>query len=588
MTATSQSWLDIQCEIIPGIIHAVVMKHDKESKQLKISAVWPRDIKQIPEDLISVSNQVADKDTAVVRTQGEDKNNFHSIIGCPLKSDTNDAGIAVVEIAGQASSKTQGVLKLLKWGGIWFNLLHSDVDNAGSTSRLAMVAELLVGTLEHDHFKAAAKTAVTQLASQLECERVTLGLLKKRHIVIQAVSHNAEVDPRSSLLREIASAMEECIDQDATIAYPPLPKSVPHVSFAQEVLSQRNNGKLVFTTPLYSAGQPIGAMTFEMQKDSGFNHDKQELCESVGALLGPILELKYQHDRAFFIKILDNIWNVIAQLLGAKYLLAKILCVGLISGLFYLSTESSVYRLRAPAILEAKFKQIITSPQEGYIYSSSVRAGDWVEKGNVLAMLDTKDIKLERFRLESEYEQFIMQHRAGLLNPNDRSKAAIANAQIKQTKVKMQLLDEQLQRAQITAPFDGVVVSGDLSQLLGSPLKSGQEIFQIAPVDSYRVRILIDEQDIGEVHIGSEGELALTGLPNQTLALKVERLLPVSEALDGKNVFHVEASIAIDNPLLRPGMEGIAKVDVEQRKLLWIWFHELIYWSRLQIWIWLG
>ena len=56
---------------------------------------------------------------------------------------------------------------------------------------------------------------------------------------------------------------------------------------------------------------------------------------------------------------------------------------------------------------------------------------------------------------------------------------------------------------------------------------------------------------------------------------------------DGHNVFAVEA--AIDGPAvaaLRPGMQGIAKVVVGQRSLLWIWTHGLVDWLRLTLWSW--
>jgi len=42
------------------------------------------------------------------------------------------------------------------------------------------------------------------------------------------------------------------------------------------------------------------------------------------------------------------------------------------------------------------------------------------------------------------------------------------------------------------------------------------------------------------------------------------------------------------NPTLRPGMDGVAKVHVGERKLVWIWTHSLFDWLRLNIWSWLG
>ena len=58
--------------------------------------------------------------------------------------------------------------------------------------------------------------------------------------------------------------------------------------------------------------------------------------------------------------------------------------------------------------------------------------------------------------------------------------------------------------------------------------------------------------------------------------------MPIMELI----FFCVEA--AIENPPLvfRPGMEGIAKINVGRANLLWIWTHEMRDWLRLKLWSW--
>ena len=51
------------------------------------------------------------------------------------------------------------------------------------------------------------------------------------------------------------------------------------------------------------------------------------------------------------------------------------------------------------------------------------------------------------------------------------------------------LTGQQLERMQIMAPFDGVVVSGDLSQSLGSPVERGDVLFEVAPLDDWRLML---------------------------------------------------------------------------------------------------
>jgi hypothetical protein len=34
-------------------------------------------------------------------------------------------------------------------------------------------------------------------------------------------------------------------------------------------------------------------------------------------------------------------------------------------------------------------------------------------------------------------------------------------------------------------------------------------------------------------------------------------------------------------------MEGVGKIEVDRRRLVWIWTHEALDWLRLKLWAWL-
>jgi hypothetical protein len=67
----------------------------------------------------------------------------------------------------------------------------------------------------------------------------------------------------------------------------------------------------------------------------------------------------------------------------------------------------------------------------------------------------------------------------------------------------------------------------------------------------------------------------------------VSAITPVATQIDGRNVFRVEAKIDGQIARLRPGMEGIGKVVVGERGLLWIWTHRFFDWLRLALWNWM-
>ena len=98
--------------------------------------------------------------------------------------------------------------------------LESIPRDGGPEPEVASALELLGVALEHERFQAAATAVATELATRLDCERVALGFARNGQTRVEALSHSARFDDRAVLIRDIAAAMDEACDQDATIAVP--------------------------------------------------------------------------------------------------------------------------------------------------------------------------------------------------------------------------------------------------------------------------------------------------------------------------------------------------------------------------------
>lgn len=208
-----------------------------------------------------------------------------------------------------------------------------------------------------------------------------------------------------------------------------------------------------------------------------------------------------------------------------------------------------------------------------------------MQPNDVLFKLDDRDLQLERLKWGSQREQFLRQYRDALAQ-RQRAEMRIVKARLDQAEAQLALVDAQLARIEAKAPFAGVVVSGDLSQSLGAPVERGEVLFQIAPLQQYRLVLKVDERDIDAVATGQQGKLALASGDGEVLPFVVEKITPVAAVVDGRNTFRVEARLLQTLELLRPGMEGIGKISIERRKLGWIWTHSLLDWLRLRLWSW--
>ena len=91
---------------------------------------------------------------------------------------------------------------------------------------------------------------------------------------------------------------------------------------------------------------------------------------------------------------------------------------------------------------------------------------------------------------------------------------------------------------------------------------------------------------VGQVDTLEAPERIRKGMGQYPLPVVILARLAVSVVDQGRNFFRVEAvaSGAIDK--LRPGMEGVGKIDIAQRKLFWIWTHKMVHWMRMWVWSW--
>jgi hypothetical protein len=438
--------------------------------------------------------------------------------------------------------------------------------------------------LQEDKLGAAINAVVNELASKLQCERVSIGLEQSGSIVVRAISHTATFDRKTDVVVLIEDAMDEVLDLDAPMSHPA--QGVDAIeALAHAELAEQSGHPNVCSVPLVHGGHAIGVLTLERSEQAPFDADTVLLCKTAGLMLGPVIEMKRMAERSVWRTWQDQVHTGAAALFGPRRPGLKLGVMLSMLLIVLLSVVNGHHLVAAKTVIEGSVQRAAAAPFEGFIAESFVRAGDKVHKGQLLARIDDRTLMLEQAKWGAEVQQASRRLRQAAA-AQDRSGMAIASAQVDQAQAQLSLIDEKITRARLVAPFDGIVVSGDLSQLLGSPVEQGKVLFEIAPLDAYRVILHVDERDVAFVQLGQKGEIALSGLPNQRTPMVVSQLTPVSTAQDGHNFFRVEANITGQVPQLRPGMEGVGKIDAGQRRLIWIWTHSLVDWTRLWLWRW--
>lgn len=579
--AFCEAWLALQCRDLPGAVNGLLLLREGDGRYTP-AAIWPDRTRDMGH-LAKIAQE------ALVQRSGQtEAGPLSSKVAYPIEVTGVLQGVVVVELAGQAPADLVAALRRLHWGAGWLETLFRRHDADQARSRLArsdITLEMLSIAAENTDQRQAATAVATNLAARLSCSRVSLGLTDGRRVRLSAISYQAVFQKQAQIVDAIENAMEEALDQDAAVAFPPTPDTARRIALAQTDLARQAGVLAVASVPLVSAGRAVGVVTLERDTGAGFTDDELAQIAAVSVALGPLIEARARSQRLISGRAVDATASGMAKLFGPRRPGLKLAALVVVGAVAWLSFATGDFRLSARSVIEGTVERSVIAPFDGFVASATLRAGDRVTAGQVLATLDDRDLQLDMARKQAERDQSQLKYQEAL-GKQDRAQARILSAQIREAEAQIALIQTKLDRSQITAPFDGIIVSGDLTQMLGAPVETGKVLFQVAPLDSYRAILQLEERDMPFIAEGQTGTLRLAGRASEPVPVEITKVVPVATAQDGKNTFRVEAALPEAPLWVRPGMEGVAKVEVDERGLVWIWSRSLIDWARIAIWKW--
>src|SRR5215475_5300028 len=595
--AFGSAWLALQCSRIAGVAAGLLLIPPVDAAARRLSVTWPPrdldvgDLSRLAETAYAERRMVVAPGR--VGADASPAQPVALIVAVPLgtaKEPFAAAAIALTTTAGKPIAAPEFIADRLRWGAGWLEVLpwarHAK-DLSSDIARAASCLDLLAAVGAQPRLRGMAIALTNELATRLQCDRVSLGILRRNGTVrLRAVSHSASFKRENRLADAIENAMDEAIEQRRCVAYPLLPTMERAVTIAHRALADSATApgaSTISAVLVGSRGEPIGALTFERHRAERFTDDTLKLIEAIASLLGPQLSLQLRANRLLAGRVTDRVGDGYKALFGPRRPVFKLCAASIIVLVLALIFAEGEHRVTAKSVLEAEVQRAAVAPFDGFVRAAAVRAGDTVQSGDLLAALDDRDLVLDRLKWRAEHDKLLQRHREALAK-HDRNSLAVLEPQIRQAGSQLALAEEKLARTRILAPFDGIVVSGDLSQMLGSPVEKGKVLFEIAPLDSYRLIVQVDERDVRHIAIGQSGTVALAGRPGDPVPMTLSKITPVTVAEEGRNSYRVEARLSEAGLHLRSGMEGVAKIKSGQRSIVWIWMHPVVDWLRLAAW----
>ncbi|MBT8150079.1 MAG: HlyD family efflux transporter periplasmic adaptor subunit, partial [Gammaproteobacteria bacterium] len=571
MQSIVQRWLAQLCHMLPGVQSAVVVLGDAPGRAQAIAqhciASYPQGTsanaalldaaalasrRGVP--TTSTSNSAVSGNLAIAPDNDLLVSHPLPVAGLAAFHFENDIEAASCSIAVQLNVGAEHhavVNQLLGWGAAWLQLLLDtaqpantetvDTPGAATTALLAPddLASLQKAFAEKSLLQ-AVPVVCNALKNALQCERVYIAIgssqndKSKTGLKIAGISNVTQFDRRVAALQKIESLMQEACNEGKAL-------NAGRV-LAQVVAGESDSAKKYPTVclPLQSLGESLGALCVQSAQPLG-NEAMQRLA-AYAEILGAYVGLQQYREAWSWRATRLRFHRYLQRLLGEGFYRTKLATVFSVAALLLLFAVPGDHRVSATASLEGKIQRAVVAPFDGYIASALHKAGETIQMGEVLAELDQREIILERARWTSEKAELSKQYRKALAE-RDNAQSQILKAQIAQADAKLDLVAQQMDRAQLLSPLDGVIIDGDLSSSLGAPVERGDVLFEIAPLNEYRIVLDVSEREIREVQAGQRGWLSLTAFPGQRIPFVIDNVATVFEVRDGEVIYRTEARV---------------------------------------------
>lgn len=226
----------------------------------------------------------------------------------------------------------------------------------------------------------------------------------------------------------------------------------------------------------------------------------------------------------------------------------------------------------------------VTARSDGIVNSAKKNLGDKVKAGEVLAVLESKDLaetkasyfeaKNNEILAKTRYDkdaalyQMSIGSELELLQAKTEYDKAVLSAELAKEKLlasgvskeQLNAEDDALRLLEIRAPFDSSVIVRHLA--VGEAINAGDEIFQLADLDTVWVELGVPFKDAAKLQPGQT--ILLRDGNGKATEGKIQYVSPVVEAESGK----VMATAVLDNRsgAWRPGSYVYADLIVSQVK----------------------
>ena len=440
--------------------------------------------------------------------------------------------------------------------------------NQFEASVSSAVIELLSKCNDATSSHEARCTVVTELQKLIGCDAVAFADRTRRakRVRITSMSGTGDVDSNSTLVRQLEECASESLVREGTTVWPPLSMQDRHTSLVHQQLVRNHGYESVISTPIECDDSGQGVLIFLGKQATLHQQSTLNIVKAIGPHLARALQLRKEAEAG----PLQRTKRLVRGTPEKRKTRRAIFIALLLGGLAMLIPVP--HKTSCDCSVEPTLKRYATVPFDGILRESLVKPGDMVSAGQVLAVMEDRELRFEKSESSAARTQTVKQ-RDVYLTKGDVAEAQIASFKAAELTAKLEWVQYREDHLDIKTAIDGVVIEGDLDDAEGASVRRGQVLFEVAPLDSLELKLSISEEDIAFVDNEMSITARLDGTPGKKFDALLESIKPRASAESGQNVFTADGKLEDMDHTLRPGMSGTAKIIGPNRAIGWIVFH---------------
>lgn len=534
------------------------------------------------------------QDARLLKRKAEDGESVFTVIAAPLILKDEEIGIieAVNKMDGLPFSE-EDLFLLTSLCETAAGALHN-----ASLLQAERKVEILQALVQVSHeitstldLERVLQAVVNKPATVIPYERAAIALEHRNHVRLKAISGTTKspASPEFNALREMMD-WASSLNREIFLRRHGDQIEAEHESIRQRAQAyfEASGMQGFYIFPLADDQGRIGTFACESRDPDFLSEAHLEMIKVVANQAAVALRNASLYQEVPFIGVLDPLlrqkqrFRQLDRRRRIAFTAAALACVSA------LAMIPIPLRVDGNATVTPVVSSQVQAQVEGVVRRVLVREGQSVSRGDLLAELEDWDYRSALAAAQANFRSAISARNRALAG-NDSAEAGVQQAQADYWQSELARAQERLERTRLLASHAGTIATPHVEEFTGRHLDAGQTFAEIVDTDRASVDVAIDQRELGLLRAGETASVKLDAFPVTTFHGVVTVVSPTSyPAGEEDRIYYARVDVPNAMALMRPGMQGRAKVSTGWRASGYVLFRRPVMWLYGKVWSWMG